>query len=441
MNDLLTIGIYVAPLLLIYMYFVQRRARFERVSQTLLKDSQDAGLMQPPSLHPVIDTSKCIGCEACVHACPEFPAHQVLGIVNRKAHLVSPTDCIGHGACQQACPVGAISLVFGTKERGVDLPNVNPDFSTNVPGIYIAGELGGMGLIRNAIEQGRQAISSVVKALERGSRTDNDILDVFIVGAGPAGIAASLGAMDAGIRFATIEQHEFGGTVARFPRGKLVMTAPAELPLVGRVDFKDVQKEELIAFWENIRSSTGIQVNCNERLETLRRTASGVWESVTSRGFYRSRNVLLAIGRRGTPRTLGIPGEQLSKVTYSLIDPAQYIGKSLLVVGGGDSALEAACSLCEEPGTDVVLSYRGETFNRAKRKNRQRLEMLEQAGKLRVMLNSQVVRIDAQSVTIDQAGTVHEMPNQTVIVCAGGVMPTAMLADVGIAMETKYGSA
>ncbi len=135
MNDLLTISIYVVPLLLVYAYFVQRRARFERISQTLLKDSQDAGLMQPPSLHPVIDTNKCIGCEACVHACPEFPAHQVLGIVNRKAHLVSPTDCIGHGACQQACPVGAISLVFGTKERGVELPNVNPDFSTNVPGI------------------------------------------------------------------------------------------------------------------------------------------------------------------------------------------------------------------------------------------------------------------------------------------------------------------
>ncbi len=298
-----------------------------------------------------------------------------------------------------------------------------------------------MGLIRNAIEQGRQAIGSVVKALERGTRSETDILDVFIVGAGPAGIAASLGAKDAGIRFTTIEQHEFGGTVARFPRGKLVMTAPAELPLVGRVEFRDVQKEELIAFWENIRCSTGIQVKCNERLETLRRTAGGVWESVTSRGSYRSRNVLLAIGRRGTPRTLDIPGEHLSKVTYSLIDPVQYAGKSLLVVGGGDSALEAACSLCEEAGTDVVLSYRGASFDRAKRKNRQRLEILEQAGKLRVMLNSRVVRIEEHAVTIDQDGSVCEIPNQTVIVCAGGVLPTAMLNEVGITMETKYGSA
>jgi len=440
-NDLLVLAIYSTPLVLIYWVVLRRRLRLERASETLLLDSREAGLMQPPSLHPVVDANKCIGCESCVHACPEFPAHQVLGIVGGKAHLVSPSDCIGHGACQQACPVGAISLVFGTRERGIDLPSVNPDFSTNVPGIYIAGELGGMGLIRNAIEQGRQAVGSIVNGLKHETRDEGDTLDLFIVGAGPAGIAASLGAMEAGITYTTIEQHEFGGTVARFPRGKLVMTAPADLPLVGRVQFKDVRKEELIGFWDSIREETGLQVQCNERLESLCRSATGVWESVTNRGAYRSRNVLLAIGRRGTPRGLDVPGELLPKVTYSLVDPGQYAGKSVLVVGGGDSALEATCALAEEPGTDATLSYRGPAFHRAKRANRTRLQAAEQAGKVRVLMNSQVVEIGENTVAIEHEGTISTLPNHVVIICAGGVMPTGLLADVGISMETKYGTA
>jgi thioredoxin reductase/NAD-dependent dihydropyrimidine dehydrogenase PreA subunit len=432
--------IYGVPLLGLFVWALRRRARLEAVSADTFAETVEAGLTQPPSLHPIIDPARCVGCASCVHACPEFPAHQVLGILSGKAGLVSPTDCIGHGACQRACPTGAISLVFGTAERGVDLPAVNPDFSTNVEGVYIAGELGGMGLIRNAIEQGRRALDTIAADLASPGSRGEGCLDVVIVGAGPAGIAATLGAMAHELTYRTIEQHTFGGTVANFPRGKIVMTAPAELPLVGKVKFRETTKEKLVGFWERVRSDTGMTVSYGERLLGIKPTEEGL-EVTTSRSTYRSRTVLLAIGRRGTPRRLGVPGEELAKVSYSLVDPAEHRGRAVLVVGGGDSALEAACSVAEQPGTDVTLSYRSGAFTRAKKKNRLRLESLAAEGRLEVLLESQVLAIDADSVLVEVKDQQMRLPNEAVIICAGGILPDGLLRDVGIGIETKYGTA
>ncbi len=432
--------LYGAPLAGLFFWAAGRRSRLEAKSVETYTEAQEAGLTQPASLHPVIDLNRCIGCESCVHACPEFPAHQVLGIVEGRAKLVSPTDCIGHGACQKVCPTGAISLVFGTAERGVDIPAVNADFSTNVSGIYIAGELGGMGLIRNAIEQGRQAMETIAENVRaQGARSDAE-LDVLIVGAGPAGIAATLGAMAHGLVHRTIEQHAFGGTVANFPRGKVVMTAPAELPLVGRVKFRETTKEKLVGFWHRVRKETGMTVSYGERLLAIETSGEGI-EVITSTGSYRTRCVLLAIGRRGTPRRLGVPGEDLAKVSYSLLDPAEYRSRRVLVVGGGDSALEAACSIAREPGTGVTLSYRSAAFSRAKKKNRCQVAELEKEGRLKVLLESNVVCIEEGSVTLRCGPDEHRLPNDAVIVCAGGILPDSMLKEMGITIETKYGTA
>jgi thioredoxin reductase (NADPH) len=429
-----TYALYAIPLLAIWAVYFGLRWAAEARSVARRAEAAEAGLLEPASLHPVIDPVKCIGCGTCARACPE---HGVLGLIGGRAELVEPTRCIGHGACKAACPTGAITLVFGTETRGVDIPNIGPDFQSNVPGIFIAGELGGMGLIRNAIEQGRQAIESVRRLDGLGRR---DTYDLVIVGCGPAGFSASLAAVQHNLRAVTIEQESFGGTIAHYPRGKLVMTAPAILPLVGRMTFREVGKETLLAYFERVARETSLDINFQERVEGIVRIQDD-FEVTTTRRTYRTRAVLLAIGRRGTPRKLDVPGEEHQKVVYRLIDPEQYRQRRTLVVGGGDSALEAAASISELPGTRVILSHRSAAFSRAKRRNRERVEKAAKSGRLTVLLQSSVTRIGAHEVELDVNGRRMSVRNDAVIVCAGGILPTQLLRDAGISVETKYGTA
>ena len=426
--------LYALPLLIVWAVYFGRRRRAEWRSVTKRQAASEAGLMEPPTLHPEIDPTRCIGCGACVRACPEG---EILGLINGKATLVEPSECIGHGACRAACPSDAIRLVFGTERRGVDIPHVGSDFQTNVPGVFIAGELGGMGLIRNAIEQGRQAID-LVRALDRLGQPDT--YDVVIVGGGPAGFSASLAAMQHRLRFVTVEQDSFGGAVAHSPRGKLVMTAPATLPLIGTVKFREVNKEKLLAFWHGVAQRTGLRINYRVRVDRVPHRGADL-EVGTTRGRYPTRSVLLAIGRRGTPRQLGVPGEHLPKVVYRLSGPEQYRGRHVLVVGGGDSALEAAVSVAAEPGTTVTLCHRGEGFTRAKLMNRERVQAAQKSGRLKVLMQSDVRRIGTNNVELNHKSELTAIRNDTVIVCAGGILPTGFLKSIGIEVETKYGTA
>jgi thioredoxin reductase/Pyruvate/2-oxoacid:ferredoxin oxidoreductase delta subunit len=428
------IGVYALAFVVIWAFYIGMRKRAEARSRATRAAAAEAGLLEPASLHPKIDPLKCLGCGACARVCPEG---DILGLINGKAELIEPSHCIGHGACKSVCPRDAITLVFGTEKRGVDIPHVGPDFQTNVPGIFIAGELGGMGLIRNAIEQGRQAIDSIRK--QGGARLAN-AYDVIIVGAGPAGFSASLAAMQHKLRYLTIEQDSFGGTVAHFPRGKLVMTAPATLPIIGKVKFKEISKEKLLKFWENAARQTGLAIRYGEQVAAITQLDKG-FEVRTTHASYRTSSVLLAIGRRGTPRKLEVEGEDQAKVVYRLIDPQQYKRRHVLVVGGGDSALEAAASIAEQPGTMVTLSHRSEAFSRAKVKNRERVEIAEKSGHLKILLQSSVKRIGRDDVEIEQKGRRMRIKNDAVIVCAGGILPTAFLKGVGIEVQTKYGTA
>lgn len=427
--------IYALPLVALWTAWTVLGGRRSRRDRAVLEDNRQAGLHEPNSLHPQIDPALCLGCAACVRACPE---KSILGIIDGKAALIEPTMCVGHGACQAACPTKAISLVFGTETRGVDIPVLTPEFETTVPGLFIAGELGGMGLIKNAIEQGRQAIGHAAKQARHTGR-DAGVLDVVIIGCGPAGISASLGALERKLTFVTLDQATLGGTVAHFPRGKLVMTSPATLPIIGEVRFGEISKERLMAFWEEVLQRSGLAPQFEEQVTAINRLDS-YFEVVSSKRRYLARTVLLAIGRRGTPRPLGVPGEELGKVVYRLIDPEQYAGRRVLVVGGGDSALEAAVRIAEQPGTEVAISYRGTSYARARSKNRERLMALVSEGRICELLDSTVTHIDRESVELMQAGNRLILDNDDIIICAGGMMPTELLNATGIRSETKFGT-
>jgi thioredoxin reductase (NADPH) len=411
-----------------------RERKAERRRQGFIDDSAS----DPVSLHPVIDHARCVGCGACAHACPEG---DIIGMLRDKAHLLDPASCIGHGACKTACPVGAIDLVFGSARRGVDIPVVSPTFESNTPGLFIAGELGGMGLIVNAIEQGRQAIGAIAE--RRGPR-DPAAYDVIIVGGGPAGIAASLAAKSKNLRYLTLEQDTLGGTVARYPRGKLVMTRPAVLPLYGKVRLRRVRKERLLALWQRVIDKTGITIHNGVRVESIMPLASG-FQVATSAGSFQGHSVLLATGRRGSPRQLGIPGENLPKVVYRLDRPSQYRGQHVLVVGGGNSAVEAALALARAPAqhrvASVTLCHRGTALSRATPSIRRALEDAAQAGMVTVLLDARLESVGAGQVDIELRGERRALRNDAVIVCAGGTLPTSLLADVGVRVETKYGTA
>jgi thioredoxin reductase (NADPH) len=436
MNSLWSIALYGAPLAVTLAVYLRRQRRIAAHLRQVQEDAVAAGMTEPASLHPLIDASKCLGCGACVKACPEQPHHEVLGLIDGKAVLVGPTECIGHGACKAVCPFDAITLVFGTERRGLDIPVLKPNFESNVRGIYVAGELGGMGLIKNALAQGQQALEAIAKAgvKRRGA------LDVLIVGAGPAGLAASLSAKKLGLAYQTIEQDSLGGAVFQYPRGKLVMTAPVELPIVGKVHFRNTSKETLLKFWTDACNNNGLNIRYQERVEAVE-AKDGAFHVRAGSQQYVACAVLLAIGRRGTPRKLGVPGEELPKVVYRLIDPEQYRGSKVVVVGGGDSALEAAASVAELGDTSVILSYRGEAFQRAKQRNRQRVEEASSKGQLKVLLNSQIREIRPDEVLLKNAGQELKVSNDAVIVSAGGILPNDFLRSIGIEVETKYGTA
>jgi len=429
--------IYFSPIFLFLAYFLFRRKHQQKISENTRQLAIDGGLSEPASLHPIINRNLCIGCKSCVYACPQQLGHNVLGIYHGKAELLEPANCIGHGACKKVCPTGAITLVFGTEKNGVDIPLVDDSFETNVKGIFIAGELGGMGLIRNAIEQGKSAMATLVKTIPKKSSNQ---YQVAIIGAGPAGIAATLSAKQQGLKYVTLDQDSLGGTVFQYPRGKIVMTQPVKLPVVGNMHFKETSKEDLLEFWTDIEKNTGISINYQEAVDKIETMPQGF--SITSRrNKYTADKVLLAIGRRGSPRKLGVEGEELPKVVYRLIDPEQYRGQKVLIVGGGDSALEAALAIADEADSQVSLSYRSDSFSRAKAKNRERIDSYAASGKIKLFLPSNLTKIEPAQVSLECAGSPVILPNDAVIINAGGILPSGFLKEIGINVETKYGTA
>lgn len=415
--------------------FVMRARRQEREGAQAEREAKRQGLDEPLTLHPVVDPDRCISTGSCIDVCPEG---DVLMMRNGRAYPVQPACCVGHGLCERSCPVEAIQLVFGTSKRGVDLPRIKGNFETNVPGLFIVGELAGMGLIRNAFEQGRQVVDGIREA--GVGRHEPGAADLLVVGCGPAGLATSLYAMQHGIGLKTLEREDIGGTVRLFPRKKIVMTRAIEVPGYGKLTGPEIPKERLMDLWSEIVESSGLRVNTHEGVDRVV-PRDGGFDVLTPLGTHRATRVVLAIGRRGTPRKLGVPGEELPKVLYHLAEPEAFQRDRIIVVGGGDSAIEAALALSSQAGNQVRISYRGDKFGRLKPANRDRIEAAVDAGRIEVLWKSTLEEITADEVRYrDAAGQSVAVRNDAVFIFAGGEVPTAFLKACGVEIDTKFGA-
>ncbi|HEU4334327.1 MAG TPA: NAD(P)-binding domain-containing protein [Candidatus Eisenbacteria bacterium] len=387
--------------------------------------------------HAVVRADSCVGCGACVGVCPEPGAIRLEG----KVAVVDRARCQGHGECVRACPVGGIFLSTGAAVQRIEVPYVGAHFETNVPGLFVVGELGGRGLIKNAVNEGRVAMQEIARRVSSGARAaGGDAHDVIVVGSGPAGLSAGLEAHASGLRYLLLERGDLSDTIRRYPRHKILMAEPVKVPIYGELWVADASKEALLQVWQNIVERTGLRVRTGQEVLSVSR-ADGSLEVKTSAGAHRAAHVVLAVGRRGTPRRLGVPGENLPHVFYDIVEMEAFQGASVLVVGGGDSALESAVGLAHQPGTKVVLSYRGDSFDRAKERNREKLERLRAQGRLEVLLRSDVKEIRPGEATVAAGDAARTVAAEYVVVRIGGEAPYELLKRAGVSIVVKELSA
>ncbi len=416
---------------IIFIVYALSFRRAQRKGLKRVKDSQDLGANKPIAQHPQIDPYRCIGCGACIQACPEGG---VLELVMGKAVLVNGLKCVGHGLCAEACPVAGITIGLGDLEERDDIPYLSEKYETSIPGIYIAGELSGLALIKNAIQQGTKVIDSIRISMNPDKK--NGLVDVAIIGAGPAGMSAALRAVETKLSYVLIDQQTAGGTILQYPRKKVVMTQPVDIPLYGRLNKREYTKEQLLEIWQETQEKFKLNLAPNQKLQKIVRI-NGHFQVQTDKHNFEARNVVLALGRRGTPRKLGVPGEDRAKVFYKLLDAESYSNEHLLVVGGGDSAVEAAMGLARQPGNTVTISYRKHTFFRLKKRNEERIRQFIKDGRIRVAFESNLLEIGEKNVRLNFKDGEKTIPNDYVFIFAGGEPPFKLLQDIGIAFGSK----
>ena len=432
-EQIITYSIVIVFTLAIVIIYMRKKKKASNLVAKKIALAKKEGLFEPVSLHPVVEINDCIQTGACIAACPE---KDILGIVNGKATTINASQCIGHGACFHACPTEAITLCIGTEKRGVELPHVDYNFETNIPGIFIAGELGGMGLIKNAVEQGKQAVSNIAKKNKKNPKADYDLV---IVGSGPAGISGALMAKKHNLKTLILEQDTLGGTVSTFPRQKIVMTSAMDLPLYGKVKLSETSKKELLDIWNDALLKNNINIQEKSKLEAIVTEKDYFTLELLNGDKITTSNVLLAIGRRGTPRKLNIPGEISEKVAYRLLEPENITNKDVMVLGGGDAGIESALMLSEN--NRVTLIYRDKGFSAAKLKNREQILSALEQNKIIGYSNLKPIEILENEVIFENSDTknIIKVPNDLFYIFIGGELPTQFLKKIGLSITKKFG--
>lgn len=425
MTDFVPAGLAAAVALFLIALILESTGRKRRLHAEL------ANPQTPPSLYPRINADACICTGACVDACPE---RDVLAIIDGRPRLVRSSACVGHADCLRSCPVSAIELVLGTTDRAVEVPVVSGTFETTVPGLYVAGEITGIGLIHNALAQGRQAARA---ALDDDAAHDC-AHDLVVIGAGPAGLGAALEARHRGVRCTVFEKGQLGGAIQSYPRQKVVMSAPFDLPGLGKIKLRRTTKEALIELFDDVVRRAGLSIVERAEVTAIRSTATG-FHIETTACTTTARRVVLAIGRRGTPRRLGVPGDDLPHILYSVADPAHHAGERVAVVGGGDSAVEIALALAAQPGTAVTLIHRGNDFGRCKPDNQAALDAARAAGELEVQLGTTVRGVTPERVALTTPSGPGAVPASLIVCCLGAELPSQWLRGVGIALRELRG--